>query len=93
MRVWVLAQVVAGAGAGAGAGLHYARIRRGITGEGREVAPRVGGITGKGAEWHRGLATLLEREQACITQRTKTHTLDRCTGLWTHARLWKHLSL
>lgn len=47
-RVWVLAQVVAGAGAGAG--LHYARVRCGTTGEGREVATR----------W----AALLEREQS-----------------------------
>lgn len=79
----------AGVDAGADAGLHYARVRCGITGEGREVAPRVGGITGERCSG----AALLERERACITQRTKTHTLDRYTGLWTHARLWKHLSL
>lgn len=76
-----------GAGAGAGAGLHYARVRRGITGEGREVAPRVRGITGERCSG----AALLERERAHITQRTKTHTLDRCTGLWTHARRYRLL--
>ena len=45
-------RVGAGVDAGADAGLHYARVRCGITGEGREVAPRVGGITGKGASAH-----------------------------------------
>lgn len=76
----VLAQVVAGAGASAsGCGNECEWLRVWVR----------GGITGKG----RSGAALLEKMRACITQRTKTHTLDRCTGLWTHTRLWKHLSL
>lgn len=80
-------QVVASAGAGAGAAALLEKgavVRDGTTGEEREVAPRVGDITGKGCSG----AALLEKDAGCdITQRTKTHTLDRCTDLWTHARL------
>lgn len=82
-------RVIAGAGASARAGAAAllekgAVVRDGTTGEEREVAPRVGGITGKGCSG----AALLEKDAGCdITQRTKTHTLDRCTSLLRHARL------